>query len=206
VEQIKGRTNTIAKTFDRVCDVLTAYGCLEEADGDVKVTDRGQQLRRIYGDKDLLTALAVRAGAFDDVDEAELAALASTLVYQAKRDEPGLPPKMPSVSLDVAVDVLLREWSNLEDVEEQNRLPRTGEPDFGLVWPIYKWARGRDLQNVLSGTELAAGDFVRWVKQVVDLLDQLSDVPGIDPRIRRLCRASIDSIKRGVVAYSGVSD
>jgi ATP-dependent RNA helicase HelY len=206
MEQIKGRTNTIAKTFDRVCDVLTAYGCLEEVDGDVKVTDRGQQLRRIYGDKDLLTALAVRAGAFDDVDEAELAALASTLVYQAKRDEPGLPPKMPSVSLDVAVDVLLREWSNLEDVEEQNRLPRTGEPDFGLVWPIYKWARGRDLQNVLSGTELAAGDFVRWVKQVVDLLDQLSDVPGIDPRIRRLCRASIDSIKRGVVAYSGVSD
>jgi ATP-dependent RNA helicase HelY len=172
----------------------------------VRVTDEGQKLRRIYGDKDLLTALALRAGAFDDVDEAELAALASTLVYQAKRDEPGLPPKMPSISLDVAVDVLVREWSKLEDVEDQHRLPRTSEPDFGLVWPLYKWARGRDLQNVLSGTELAAGDFVRWVKQVVDLLDQLADVPGIEPRLRRLAHAAIDSIKRGIVAYSGVSD
>ncbi|WP_138442770.1 DEAD/DEAH box helicase [Sinomonas susongensis] len=205
-EQIRGRTNTIAKTFDRVCDVLESYGCLEQADGDVRVTDEGQKLRRIYGDKDLLTALALRAGAFDDVDEAEMAALASTLVYHAKRDEPGLPPKMPSVSLDVAVDMLVREWSRLEDVEEQHRLPRTAEPDFGLVWPLYKWARGRDLQNVLSGTELAAGDFVRWVKQVVDLLDQLAEVPGIEPRLRRLARAAIDSIKRGVVAYSGVSD
>ncbi|MEA5454439.1 DEAD/DEAH box helicase [Sinomonas sp. JGH33] len=206
VEQIKGRTNTIAKTFDRVCEVLESYGCLEQGDGDVRVTDRGQQLRRIYGDKDLLTALSLRAGAFDDVDEAELAALASILVYQAKRDEPGLPPKMPTVSLDVAVDVVLREWSQLEDVEEQHRLPRTAEPDFGLVWPLYKWARGRDLQNVLSGTELAAGDFVRWVKQVIDLLDQLADVPRIEPRVRRLCHAGIDSIKRGVVAYSGVAD
>ena len=205
-EQIRGRTNTIAKTFDRVCEVLESYGCLERAGGDVRVTDEGQKLRRIYGDKDLLTALALRAGAFDDVDEAELAALVSTLVYQAKRDEPGLPPKMPSVSLDVAVDVVVREWSRLEDVEEQHRLPRTSEPDFGLVWPLYKWARGRDLQNVLSGTELAAGDFVRWVKQVVDLLDQLADVPGIEPRLRRICHAAIDSIKRGVVAYSGVSD
>ncbi|NUP74815.1 MAG: RNA helicase, partial [Sinomonas sp.] len=108
--------------------------------------------------------------------------------------------------LDIAVDAVLREWSALEDAEEQHRLPRTAEPDFGLVWPIYKWARGRDLQNVLSGTELAAGDFVRWVKQVIDLLDQLSGVPGIEPRLRRLCNAAIDSIKRGVVAYSGVAD
>ncbi|WP_336857421.1 DEAD/DEAH box helicase [Sinomonas albida] len=206
VEQIQGRTNTIAKTFDRVCEVLEFYGCLDTADGDVRVTDRGQQLRRIYGDKDLLTALALRAGAFDDVDEAELAALASVLVYQAKREEPGLPPKMPSISLDVAVDAILREWAALEGVEEQHRLPRTAEPDFGLVWPVYKWARGRELQNVLSGTELAAGDFVRWVKQVIDLLDQLADVPGVEPRVRRLCHAAIDAIKRGVVAYSGVAD
>src|SRR5919112_1884355 len=33
VRQIQGRTNTIAKTFDRVCDVLSAYGYLE-ASGD----------------------------------------------------------------------------------------------------------------------------------------------------------------------------
>ena len=212
--QIQGRTNTIAKTFDRVCEVLAVYGCLEAegeggevgASGTGGVSAAGQQLRRIYGDRDLLTMLALRAGAFDDVDAAELAALVSVLVYQAKREERGLPPKMPSVSLDIAVDVVLREWSQLEDDEEQHRLPRTAEPEFGLVWPVYKWARGRELQNVLSGTDLAAGDFVRWVRQVIDLLDQLADVPGIEPRVSRLCHEAIRALRRGVVAYSAVAE
>lgn len=206
VEQIQGRTNTIAKTFDRVCDVLDSYGALASGASGLEVTPFGQQLRRIYGDKDMLTALSLRAGAFDDVDAAELAALVSILVYQAKREERGLTPKMPSVSLDVAVDVVLREWSQLEDAEEQHRLARTSEPDYGLVWPIYKWSRGRELQNVLAGTELAAGDFVRWVRQVIDLLDQLADVPGTDRRLSRLCHEAIGLLRRGVVAYSSLSD
>jgi ATP-dependent RNA helicase HelY len=206
VAQIQGRTNTIAKTFDRVCEVLEAYGCLVHGPEGFEVSAAGQQLRRIYGDKDMLAALSLRGGAFDDVDAAELASLVSILVYQAKREERGLTPKMPSVSLDVAVDIVLREWSQLEDAEEQHRLPRTAEPDFGLVWPVYKWARGRDLQNVLSGTDLAAGDFVRWVRQVIDLLDQLADVPGIEPRLRRLCGEAIGLLRRGVVAYSAVSE
>ncbi|NUP59274.1 MAG: DEAD/DEAH box helicase [Pseudarthrobacter sp.] len=205
VRQIQGRTNTIAKTFDRVCDVLSAYGYLEDTgDGGQRISRDGQRLRRIYGEKDLLISQALRLGAFEDLDAAEVAALASALVYQAKREDRGLRPRMPSVSLETAVDTVVREWSALEDVEEENKLPLTGEPELGLVWPLYKWARGRHLQDVLSGTDLAAGDFVRWVKQVVDLLDQLAKIPGLDPRLARLCSEAISLIRRGVVAYSSV--
>ena len=205
VRQIQGRTNTIAKTFDRVCDVLSAYGYLEDAgEGRLLISPDGQRLRRIYGEKDLLISQSLRLGAFDDLDAVEVAALASALVYQAKREDRGLRPRMPSVSLETAVDIVVREWSALEDVEEENKLPLTGEPELGLVWPIYKWARGRHLQDVLSGTDLAAGDFVRWVKQVVDLLDQLAKIPGLEPRLARLCAEAITLIRRGVVAYSSV--
>ncbi|MDP9887638.1 DEAD/DEAH box helicase [Pseudarthrobacter enclensis] len=205
VRQIQGRTNTIAKTFDRVCDVLSAYGYLEDTgDGALKISADGQRLRRIYGEKDLLISQSLRLGAFDDLDAAEVAALASVLVYQAKREDRGLRPRMPSVSLETSVDIVVREWSVLEDVEEENKLPLTGEPELGLVWPLYKWARGRHLQDVLSGTDLAAGDFVRWVKQVVDLLDQLAKIPGLEPRLARLCAEAINLIRRGVVAYSSV--
>ena len=205
VRQIQGRTNTIAKTFDRVCDVLSTYGYLEPAaDGRLTISPDGQRLRRIYGEKDLLISQSLRLGAFDDLDAAEVAALASVLVYQAKREERGLRPRMPSISLETSVDIVVREWSALEDVEEDNKLPLTGEPELGLVWPVYKWARGRHLQDVLSGTDLAAGDFVRWVKQVVDLLDQLAKIPGLDPRLARLCAEAISLIRRGVVAYSSV--
>lgn len=206
VRQIQSRTNTIAKTFDRVCDVLSVYGYLETNDGGkVTISADGQRLRRIYGEKDLLISQSIRRGAINDLDAAELASLASTLVYQAKREDRGLRPKMPSVSLESAVDIVVREWSQLEDTEEQNRLPLTGEPELGLVWPMYKWAKGRHLQEVLSGTDLAAGDFVRWAKQVVDLLDQLAKIPQLDPRLARICRESIDLVRRGVVAYSTVA-
>jgi ATP-dependent RNA helicase HelY len=205
VRQIQGRTNTIAKTFDRVCDVLSAYGYLvTEPDGRQSISPDGQRLRRIYGEKDLLISQSLRLGAFDDLDAVEVAALASVLVYQAKREDRGLRPRMPSISLETSVDVVIREWSALEDVEEQNKLPLTGEPELGLVWPMYKWARGRHLQEVLNGTDLAAGDFVRWVKQVIDLLDQLAKIPGLEPRLARLCAEAISLIRRGVVAYSSV--
>lgn len=205
VRQIQGRTNTIAKTFDRVCDVLSAYGYLEAgADARLAISPDGQRLRRIYGEKDLLISQALRLGAFNDLDAVEVAALASVLVYQAKREDRGLRPRMPSVSLESSVDVVIREWSALEDVEEANKLPLTAEPELGLVWPMYKWAKGRHLQDVLNGTDLAAGDFVRWVKQVIDLLDQLAKIPGLDPRVSRLCAEAISLIRRGVVAYSSV--
>ncbi|MFC9772872.1 MULTISPECIES: DEAD/DEAH box helicase [unclassified Pseudarthrobacter] len=205
VRQIQGRTNTIAKTFDRVCDVLSVYGYLDAStDGRLAISPDGQRLRRIYGEKDLLISQSVRLGAFGDLDAVEVAALASVLVYQAKREDRGLRPRMPSVSLETSVDIVVREWSALEDVEEANKLPLTGEPELGLVWPIYKWARGRHLQDVLSGTDLAAGDFVRWVKQVVDLLDQIAKIPGLEPRLARLCGEAINLIRRGVVAYSSV--
>ena len=206
IRQIQSRTNTIAKTFDRVCDVLSAYGYLETNDaGKVTISTDGQRLRRIYGEKDLLISQSIRRGAINDLDAAELASLASTLVYQAKREDRGLRPRMPSVALETAVDIVVREWSQLEDTEEQNRLPLTGEPELGLMWPMYKWAKGRHLQDVLSGTDLAAGDFVRWAKQVVDLLDQLAKIPQLDPRLTRICRESIDLVRRGVVAYSTVA-
>ncbi len=206
-QQIRGRTNTIAKTFDRVSEVLLHYGYLRQHEEQgLEITKAGQKLRRIYGEKDLLIALSLERGAFEELDAAEVAALASVLVYQAKREERGLRPRMPSVSLEASVDVVVREWSNLTDLEEQHSLSVTSEPDFGLMWPVYKWARGKGLQSSLQGTDLAAGDFVRWAKQIIDLIDQLAKVPDLPPGFRRLCIDAINLIRRGVVAYSAVTE
>jgi ATP-dependent RNA helicase HelY len=71
---------------------------------------------------------------------------------------------------------------------------------------MYKWAQGRSLLAALQGTELAAGDFVRWAKQVIDLLDQLVKVPDIDPRMAALSHQAIVLVRRGVVAYSAVAE
>lgn len=214
VRQIDNRTGTIAKTFDRVCELLLVRDFVQRDDhGQLHPTEEGQRLRRIYGEKDLLIALVLREGAFDRLGPEELAAFASTLVYQAKREERGLSPKMPTAALDDATDLLIRQWSELEDDEEQARLPLTAEPDFGMAWPLYSWARGRRLEKVLEGTDFAAGDFVRWAKQVIDLLNQMAQVPGAEvpashtatsQSLRKRCREAIALIRRDVVAYSAL--
>ena len=115
-------------------------------------------------------------------------------------------PKMPSPAIEKAWDTAVRAWSGLTDLEEANRLPQTAEPESGLVWPMYRWARGKDLKECLRGTDLAAGDFVRWAKQVIDTLDQLAKIPDLPRPLARQCITAVESVRRGVVAYSSVAE
>ncbi|MFI7582347.1 DEAD/DEAH box helicase [Kocuria sp. M1N1S27] len=207
LRQIEGRTNTIAKTFDRVSEVLGSFGYLEVLpDGEVRPTLAGEQLRRIYGDRDLLLALSLRDGVLDGLDPAATAGLVTLLVYQAKREEQGIQPVLPSAAMDRAAQTVVRNWSRLTDREQEHHLPATAEPEFGLVEPMYLWARGATLSTALSGTELAAGDFVRWAKQVVDMLDQLASIDLLDAATRTQCQRAIALVRRGVVAHSGFED
>ncbi|MGM7667332.1 DEAD/DEAH box helicase [Microbacterium sp. A93] len=213
--RIEGRTNTIAKAFDRLVGLLRTYGYVtaaapggtsadSTADSTPGVTDAGQTLRRIYGERDLLTSLVLEDGIADPLDPEELAGLAALLVFQSKRatENVGV-PQMPTSRLQEVLDRTAEHWYELQQAEHDARLDPTPEPDPGLVWPIHRWARGRNLKDTLKGTELAAGDFVRWARQVIDLLDQLSKVPG-HPGLHRQCRRAADLVRRGVVAYSSV--
>ncbi|GAA4379065.1 DEAD/DEAH box helicase [Paeniglutamicibacter cryotolerans] len=208
-QQISGRTNTISKIFDRVCRLLAQYGYLETGNEDNAVpqmTRAGQRLRRIYGERDLLTSLVLESGVMDQLNPEELAAFTSSLVYHAKREESGADPRMPSKQIQFAWEAAVRNWSSLSDAEEEARLPATDAPDAGLIWPMFHWARGKDLRECLRGTDLAAGDFVRWVKQVIDVLDQLAKIPELAPVLSRNCSRAVDLIRRGVVSYSNVVD
>ena len=110
---------------------------------------------------------------------------------------------MPTARLQEVLDRTGEHWYELQLAERGAQLEPTPEPDAGLVWPIHRWARGRNLRDALKGTDLAAGDFVRWARQVIDLLDQLSKVPG-HPGLPRQCQRAVDLVRRGVVAYSSV--
>lgn len=49
---------------------------------------------------------------------------------------------------------------------------------------------------------MAAGDFIRWARQVMDLLDQLASLDDTHPDLARRCRRAKDLVNRGIVAYS----
>jgi ATP-dependent RNA helicase HelY len=212
--RIEGRTNTIARTFDRVCELLTERGYLV---GDT-VTPSGERLRRLYAESDLLVAECLREGVWDGLDGAQLAACVSALVYEARREE-GLHPRLPGGRAAAAMTETVRVWSALDDRERELKLQPTPEPDAGIAWAIHRWATGARLEDVLADTDLAAGDFVRWCKQVIDLLGQiqLAERAGQGAATRRagaggvaghslahVAADAIERIRRGVVAYSSV--
>jgi ATP-dependent RNA helicase HelY len=194
--KIDGRTNSVAKTFDRICELLVEMGYLGE--GGQTVTGDGDRLRQLYTEKDLLAAECLREQVWRRLDPPSLAAIVSTLVHEPRREEGGLTPRWPTDDVREAYDRMIRIWSDLEDAEGALALPRTGMPDGGLAWAMHRWASGQRLEDVLRGTDLAAGDFVRRCKQVIDLLGQLTD--AADPALATTARRASDSVLRGVVA------
>ncbi len=204
--RIEQRTNTIARQFDRVCDVLTALDYLDGEGDSAKVTDRGRTLMRIYNEMDLLTAESLRAGLWDGLSPSELAAVLSTLVYESRRPDEGAAPRVPGGRVKQVLAEMVSIWADLDALERDHHLDQLHEPDLGFAWAAFRWAEGDELDDVLDATELAAGDFVRWVKQLLDLADQVAEAAREDEQLRRTAREAAKRLRRGVVAYSSVTD
>ena len=199
--RVENRTNTVARQFDRVCDVLTALGYL---DGDA-VTDRGRHLMRLYSEMDLVAAESLRSGLWDGLSPSELAAALSVLVYETRRADDASAPRVPGGRVKDAIAGMVKVWADLDALERENHLDFLRQPDLGFAWAAYRWAEGDDLDDVLGVVDLAAGDFVRWMKQLIDLAGQVADAAGSGP-LRTTAREVIDALKRGVIAYTTLAD
>ncbi len=200
--RVEGRTNSIARRFDRVCEVLTDLGYLTSAGDAAQVTDPGRMLMRLYTESDLLAAQSLLDGSWSRLTPAELAAVCAAVVYESRGHDDDTPPALPTVSVREAVGRLSSLWSELHDLETRHGLDVTRRPDAGIVDATYRWARGANLLEVLTHADITAGDFVRWMRQVIDLLGQIAQ--AVDPRdpLRDSARAAGDLVSRGVVSYS----
>ncbi|MDI6908363.1 DEAD/DEAH box helicase [Nocardioides sp.] len=203
--RVEQRTNTVARQFDRVCEVLAALGYLSGDGADARVTERGSRLRRLYSDMDLLAAESMRHGLWDALSPSELAAALSVLVFEARRPDDASSPRIPGGAVREVVGEMVRLWGSLEALEREHKLDFLRQPDLGFAWVAYRWAEGDDLDDVLVVSDLAAGDFVRWMKQLLDLAGQVADAAGPTP-LRDTAREVVRRLRRGVVAYSSLAD
>jgi ATP-dependent RNA helicase HelY len=215
--RVAGRSHVIARTFDRVCSVLERLGYLA---GDT-VTPDGQRLGRLYTELDLLAAECLRRGQWDGLSPAELAACVSALSFESRQADDAQPPRLPKGRVPETLAAMVRTWGELDQLEKDNDLSFLRQPDLGFAWAAYRWARGTRLETVLDeAPDLTPGDFVRSVKQLIDLLDQIAsaipaappdppnpqDDPSTSPTLATTARAAIDAMRRGVIAYSAVAD
>ena len=199
--KIEQRTNTIARQFDRVCQVLDA---LHYLDGD-ETTEAGDRLSRIYTELDLVAAECLRLGVFDGLTVPELAGVLAALVYESRSPDDNSPPRLPRGPVRDVLDRMQVIWRDLSALERDMRVDFLRPMDLGFCWPAYRWASGSSLSEVLFESDLAAGDFVRWSKQLIDLTEQIADAAGAG-ELRRTARAVVEEIRRGVIDYTAVVD
>jgi ATP-dependent RNA helicase HelY len=196
--RVRGRSESLARQFDRVLGVLESWGYVDGW----SLTPPGETLAGVYTESDLLLAESIREGHLDGLDTAELAAVVSCFTYERRGpdgDAPAPPPRWPSARVAERARAIERLWRTLSAAEDDARLPGTRPPDPGFTLYAAEWARGDDLADVLADDELTGGDFVRNVKQIVDLLRQIALVAP-DPATRERAHGTADACVRGVVA------
>src|SRR5580692_7655465 len=229
-QRVAGRSHVIARTFDRVCGVLDRLGYLA---GDT-VTADGRRLAGLYTELDLVAAECLRRGLWDGLSPAELAACVSSLTFSSRQADDVPAPRLPKGRVPETLNAMARTWGELDQLEKDHGLSFLREPDLGFAWAAYRWARGTKLENVLAESpDLTPGDFVRSVKQLIDLLDQIAatsrpapSAPAASepapaapepapaapepapaaPGPAAAARAAVEAMRRGVVAYSAVAD
>jgi ATP-dependent RNA helicase HelY len=138
------------------------------------------------------------------VDAASLSAIVSCFVYQRRgpdSDEALPPRRWPDPVVRQRSVAIERIWRDLSLTERDQRLSETRRPDPGFTAAIFAWTDGDDLADILEDEEMTGGDFVRNVKQVIDLLHQIADV-ATEPETAATARAAADLCRRGVVAAS----
>jgi hypothetical protein len=174
------------------------------------------------------------------------------LSYESRQAKDEGPARLPKGPVRDVLSAMNRTWADLDQLEKRSGLSFLREPDPGFVWAAFRWARGAKLEDVLDSVPgLTPGDFVRSVKQLIDLLDQIAAAaqnsppprtrpnathqdpeptepepaetepaetepqdtehpqPDVAPRDRDVAataHAAIDALRRGVVAYTSLTD
>lgn len=195
--QVRASSDSLARRFDQVLSLLELWGYLDGW----QLTARGERLVQIFHECDLLVAEALEEGLFDGLDTVEVAALASTFVYEHRSPGPAPEPWFPPGPLRSRWQRLDRLAGDLNADEARLGLVLTRRPDAGFIGAAHAWAAGGDLNEVLEDEELTPGDFVRVAKVLLDLLGQISRAAQ-DPSTAAAADGAAEAVFRGVVSAS----
>ena len=195
--RVKGRSQSIARDFDRVLGILAAWGYVDGW----ALTDAGQMLARTFHECDLLIVESVRQGLLDDLDPATLAGLVSVFVYEHRSSEEPPLAWFPNGAVRKRWLQIASLSADLREIEEEDGLIVHRAPDPTFLAIAFAWAAGEGFAEVVEAEELSGGDFVRTIKQLIDLLRQLAIVAPV--RATRQCaEQAAEALFRGVVASS----
>ena len=199
-ERIKLAKGGLARQLDAINEVLNEFGC---ADG-WSLTDTGECLRAVFHESDLLTVLCLREGVLDGVAPTSLAGLVSLLTYEHRSSLPPPAPRYPDADCHERAEQIFELASQIGRVERHHSVTASRPPDASFFATAHAWASGATYtelteSDLAGGASPAGGDFVRQMRQLIDLTDRISDVAP-SAGLRSAAAAARRVLDRDVVA------
>ena len=198
IEQMEERTkNRSGSVSARFTDVIQLLEQLDYVD-DWKLTDKGETLAGIFHESDLLIVEVMNRGVLDNLSVNDLVAVLSTVVYEPRGGDTGATTRWPSDLVRQRFKRIEKISLQIQDLQRERGLHQHRPPNGGLAFETTAWASGKPLSRILD-PELTPGDFVRSMRQLIDLLRQIVNTTS-NEHLRDTANAAIEALDRGVVS------
>lgn len=192
--RIRERRGRLSERFKAVIGMLSELGYIDMWE----LTDRGTILLGTFHELDLVLVESLLAGHLDGHDPATLAGIVATFIYEPRRAESEPDVWFSTPQARQAVDGVTETLAAVNRLESAYGLPESRMVDPGLFAAAHGWTAGGGLGDILAIEHLSGGDFVRLMKQLVDVLSQLANVAP-EKATRQTARMAVEAIQRGVV-------
>jgi ATP-dependent RNA helicase HelY len=193
-QQTHNRAGSVSARFMDVVDLLTDMNYIN----DWSLTEKGEVLSGIFHESDLLVVETMNKGIFDNLSVSDLVGVASTLVFEPRGGDSGPATRWPSDLVRQRFKRIEKLSQHLNDAQRSRGLHMHRPPHGGLAWECAAWSSGRPLSKILD-PELTPGDFVRSIRQLIDLLRQIAQTTH-NEQLHTTALQAIESLNRGVVA------
>lgn len=191
----------LAAQFDKVVGVLADLGYVNIEQW--SLNPAGEILSHIFHESDLLIAECLRTGLFEGLSAAEMACLVSMFVYEHRSPDDPPSPWFPNDDLRNRAEKVMQISSRLAAMETTNGISPHRPPDPTFAAVAYAWVAGDGFAELVQAEDLTGGDFVRTIKQLIDVLTQIGR-NATDPVTRSAALSAAEAAHRGVIADAAV--
>ena len=204
IEQMKERSSTrsgsVSARFNDVAQLLSELDYINEWN----LTEKGETLAGIYHESDLLIVEVMTKGLLSNLSVNDLVAVLSTLVYEPRGGDTGAVTRWPSDTVRQRFKRIEKLSAHIQDIQRDRGLHQHRAPHGGLASETAAWASGKPLSKILD-PNLTPGDFVRSMRQLIDLLRQIATTTH-DEALRETAETASRALDHGVVsAAAGAS-
>ncbi len=196
--------DAIWQEYRRVLEVLEAFDAVQQG----MLRPKGELVASLRHDHELLVAEVVHRGVLDDASPAEVAALVSALLEEARsaEDDPSRQLLRERPRLRRRVRQMEEAAEAIHAVQRRVGLHRPARVQTGSMAAVFRWASGDDdwtrvVAHSFGGHE---GDLIRAMRRLIDLLRQLAEGPEVPGGVASAAGAAARVLDRGIVLESAL--